>query len=1030
MSSKYTDLESFSLGPFVVEPASGRIVHEEEVRQIQPKVMQLLLCLVENHGQIVSREYLLEEVWAGVFVDGGALRRGIYFLRKSLTLEGEGTAIDTLSKRGYRLNLSPGDRPEAKIEPKIRELVSLDSAYRGLQVFDQDHANQFFGRETLIRQTCKAMDRQIADGRAFIMLLGASGSGKSSLARAGVIPALLEQAAEKQETPKVVIFQSAHGAGDALQQLAGQLLEVFDGASASDQAVGRFVEELSEDVDDAITRLVAIEAGEAEKPDSRVIILFDQFEQLLSTVTPRSENRDLILAALYSLARSGVVQVIATMRSEFYPLLMSHEALRFLKGGHGIVDVTQPGAAEIADIVRKPAALAGLEFERRADGQSLDVVLIDEASTHANSLPLLQFALRELELGCSESRVLTFEQYEALGNLEGCLSGHAERVFQSLPTDAQAVLPQMLSLLVTADPRNAGRLLKKSVALETVDQIPHARELVDKFVDARLMVSFLDQYSNVASIEVVHESVLAYWERARDWAHKSYSDIRYRGWLGELSNKWHADAQSPTYLLRDGKMLVDAKELLKREGFFDEAQQTFVRESLRRADRAGLIKKGIAASLVSMLALSLFMWNKAVDNSKRAERAMNRSNSTSEFMQSIFADADPGNSGEGDLSAVELLDRARDRLKARPISEPSSQADILRALGESYLKMGEYPKAFELFGEAEPLVENFKQESPSLASQIEIEMAGIRRAQRHYEEAESYALKALESASRAGDVFLMAQSQNMLGLIENSRRKTTEAAEYFAAAVLTLESTPTETDKSFRLLSRVQNNLGLTYMRSGEFLKSEVAFTNSLEMLENRDLGESADYTLTLGNLASLRRAEQRNEEAVVLYEQAIEMRTKLHSVSHPEVIGFLTNLASAQINLGRYEDVLKTINTALEADRSHNTYAATIFPLLYARRIAAQQLSGITSPERHIQDAVEGMPTLISAYKAQHPAVVESEMAIAVAQWQLVSPIGSSEPGLCQRTRQLLDAQEERQITAPRVVEFYNRLKDLMITC
>lgn len=1034
MSTDFASLESFALGPFTIEPAAGLINLGDDQRQIQPKVMQLLLCLVANHGQIVSREFLLENVWPGVFVDGGALRRGIYFLRKSLTVDDDKTAIETLSKRGYRLNLAPDLNVETRVEDTLvaesaDRTPVLDSAYRGLQVFDQEHSVQFFGRSTLTNQTCDAMARQMADGRAFVLLLGASGSGKSSLARAGVIPELVRRANERGDAPEVLVFQAGQGSQDILQQLATRLLGVFGESRPLEQDVWRFVEALSEDVDETVSGLVTTEPGETGELPCRAIILFDQFEQLLTSATLDSETRGLVFSVMYSLARSGVVQVLATLRNEFYPQLIAQESLRLLKGRHGIIDVTQPGAAEIADIVRKPAALAGLEFEQRADRARLDSVLIDEATTHANSLPLLQFALRELELGCSDSGTLTFEQYEKLGNLEGCLSQHAERVYLSLPKDSQGVLSRVFELLVTADPRNAGRLLKKSVPVSLIEQVPHAQALVDHFINARLMISFLDPLTEEPSVEIVHESVLAYWDRAREWAESSYADLRFRSLLGELSDKWYNDQRSEAYLLRDGKLLVDAEKLLARDGFFDDKQQAFVQASLARSNRTVMLKRGVVAMLVGLLGLSMFMWSEARSSAVKAKQALSRANSNSEFMASIFADANPANTGR-DVMARELLYLARDRLKREPKKDPLVQADTLRSLGEAMLKMNDYEESEAMFAEALENLDVIRAEDPKLAVAVLLEQAGLNREKSRFDKADQFAADASEIANETGDSFLIARCENMRGLIDQGLRTYDQAEAHFTRAVAELAKVDESTEVVTRFKSRLQNNVGLNLLLSRDYDSAEGPFRQSMALLESVGLGESADYTLTMGNLATLRRFQRRHEESAEIYEEALEITLRFYDTSHPDVISLLTNLASAQMSLGRYADVLNTTSRALSVDSSRGVYGTTAFPQLRMRRIVAQQLGGVESSEQDISEAVEAAKDLAREFGEFHYTVIETQMAVNAARWERGGLFAGALERHCEDTRRLIDYQTENQSANPRVIEFFERLQRYLINC
>ncbi|MEM7083422.1 MAG: tetratricopeptide repeat protein [Pseudomonadota bacterium] len=997
---------------------------------MQPKVMQLLLCLVDNHGQVVSSEYLLEHVWPDVFVDGGALRRAIYFLRKALSTDNNDAVIETLSKRGYRLNLAPSKADASPVEVSETSLTTtaaVTSAYRGLNVFDIDHAQQFFGRAALTTLACDALARQLDDGRAFVLLLGASGSGKSSLARAGVLPALVEERRRQGLNPDVFVLEAGKGLKDPVFQIAESLLRTFGVTRPLNPDVMAFIERLSEDAEETIAQLIE-QDQEEDSPVCRAIWLLDQFEQFLTSATLADEQRTMIFSVIYSLARSGAVHIVATMRNEFYPQLIHHDALRYLKGRHGIVDVTQPGAAEIGDIVRKPAVLAGLAFEQREDKQRLDVRLIDEATTLSNSLPLLQFALRELELSCGESKLLSFAQYDKLGSLKGCLSQHAERVYQSLSDEQQRCLAQVLSQLVTADPRNASRLLKRTVPLSEFRSAP-ARALIERFVNARLMISFLDAYTNEPSIEIIHESVMEHWQRARDWAERSYADLRFRSWLTELSDKWRQDDHAEAYLLRDGKLLVDAQKLLGREGFFDENQQRFVRASLKRADRASHIRRGVIASLAALLGVSLILWNQAIRNADKAERALGRANITSSFMASIFSDAEPGTQGEV-LTALDVVTSARDRLRDEPIDDPLAQADSLRTLGELFLKLNDYEQAGAMFEQAQAVYQQADEDAPLLEAQIALELAGLQREIGEIERAREYANQALAAAERADDRFLVARIQNMLGLVKQGEDDFERAGRWFTQALDTLLPVYEQSERNARLLSRIHNNIGLNYLLARDYDSAVAPFEHSLSLLAERGRQNSADYNITMNNLGMLRRRQGEHEASAKIFSEAIETRLRYHPLSHPDVIALHTNLASAYMSLGDYAQVLNTVQRALSADLTGNAYDTTAIPQLRVRRVSAQQLGGLPSSGQDVREAREAIEVLERELRPGSSTVLESKMAVNAAVWQLGGLLDDALDKQCQETRDLVAEQRERQSRNPRVVELEQTIAGQLIRC
>jgi hypothetical protein len=183
----------------------------------------------------------------------------------------------------------------------------------------------------------------------------------------------------------------------------------------------------------------------------RVLLILDQLEELWTGQRITATMRDEFLSAVAALTQTGWIAALATLRSDFYP--RAQVSLQRLKGEHGHFDLAPPEQSALQRMITHPARRAGLRFERKADSEdTLDQTLIDEASSEKISLPLVEYALDELDRRReSESRTLTFAALEELGGLKGALGNRAVAVFRELPPEVQAALDEILPLLVTAE---------------------------------------------------------------------------------------------------------------------------------------------------------------------------------------------------------------------------------------------------------------------------------------------------------------------------------------------------------------------------------------------------------------------------------------------------------------------------------------------------------------------------------------------------------------------------------------------------
>ncbi|HEV3120577.1 MAG TPA: ATP-binding protein, partial [Isosphaeraceae bacterium] len=380
--------------------------------------------------------------------------------------------------------------------------------YRGLEPFELEHAPVFYGRGQAIDEIVSALQSQAAGGCAFVLIFGMSGCGKSSVVRAGVLPRLAQvaqpppaanwSAQPGAAVPQAVglwrrcIFRPSDAAGDLFGGLAQAL---FAETAVPELTAGGYT---ASDLADALRdgprhaigplRLALHSVAEAEArqkgldqpPDPRLILVVDQLEELFTLERIGERERSGFIDALSALAKSGVVWVLATMRSDFYPRCAEIRELDVLKKGQGQYDLLPPTFAEVGQMIRLPARDAGLHFEQDpTTKQWLDDLLHEAAAKDPESLPLLEFTLERLYQTRTPDRMLTLASYRTLGGLEGALAQHAEEVFASLELPVQAVFPSILPALVTVAPGEKDLATSRRVPVESLATSPERRALVD-----------------------------------------------------------------------------------------------------------------------------------------------------------------------------------------------------------------------------------------------------------------------------------------------------------------------------------------------------------------------------------------------------------------------------------------------------------------------------------------------------------------------------------------------------------------------
>jgi WD40 repeat protein len=478
--------------------------------------------------------------------------------------------------RAYKRYTGPvefSDRLRRDLREALTEILGadapcrwLDAPYRSLEVFDVAHADIFFGRheETLnVIQKLREQDRARC---SFVVIVGASGSGKSSLARAGVAASLLQQegddgvkewrAAFVLPGPNPNEFQTnlVRSLVEAVPEL-GPVSVVLPDIAAGFTQNAELTLRLS--IGAALSR-----ASEKAGGPVRILLVIDQMEELWTAHGSTTEIANTFFASLEAMARSGHVLVLGTLRSDFYADAQKSPAFLRLKGEHGHFDLLPPRDAALRQLIIEPAKLAGLKFERQLPaGRSLDEDLWTEAARDGSTLPLLQYAMSKLyDQRDPGRRLLTFAAYQEIGGIEGALGREANSLYANLSNAAQVALNEILPLLVSC--KGDGQLsdVRLRAPLELLTATPARKQLTDLLTAARFLTISIQGDVPVAVLS--HEALLRRWDHLVGWISKNRKHLRLRDSVEASRQEWERRHRDNSVLLPSGLLLEEGRQLL------------------------------------------------------------------------------------------------------------------------------------------------------------------------------------------------------------------------------------------------------------------------------------------------------------------------------------------------------------------------------------------------------------------------------------------------------------------------------------
>ncbi len=579
----------YEFAGFRLDVAQRLLIRQGQPVALTPKAFDTLLLLVENRTRVLEKDELMKTLWPESFVEEGNLSQNISVLRKILGDDRNGASfIQTIPRRGYKF-VAPVKRIDAA-EGSSQSSLAADywnghSPFRSLQVFEPEDAWLFFGRNAEINEL---LDR--LSSSPVLAVVGNSGCGKSSLIRAGLIPALQSGRFCCEGLPveswRIAVFRPSGAPFDYLAEVLPSLLAPELSLKEQTEFIADCRNKFPLDrkaLRNAVSALASVAAERTKAERTHVLLVADQFEELF-TLTSKRETRDRYIDSLLATGEQGgtvVVHVVLALRADFYAQCLEHAELSRCLGANQY-NVPRMSREQLRENIERRLQLATAQAE-----PGLIDSLLEEVGSEPGNLALLEHALGQLwdrcgGFGCT----LTNRAYAEIGRLRGALGRHADEVYASLGDDrrkqmAQRIFLELVHLGEDADTGSSSDTRRRvsKMDLLSLGETEEVEQLLSRLASSRLIS--IGGSDEETFVEVSHEALIREWPLLREWIATHRESLRLERRLRQAAEEWESVKRDPGALLQ-GARLAQGEEWL--DGF--PQASSLVRQFLKKSAAA------------------------------------------------------------------------------------------------------------------------------------------------------------------------------------------------------------------------------------------------------------------------------------------------------------------------------------------------------------------------------------------------------------------------------------------------------------
>jgi tetratricopeptide (TPR) repeat protein len=760
---------------------------------------------------------------------------------------------------------SPG-RPN-NFEPLPR------SPYPGLQAFAEQDSPHYFGYEDTVRRLLQRLRR----GPRLLCLLGASGTGKSSLLFAGLLPKLKGGALPSSKFWKILVARDGRELGNIKAQLQADI------GPAEDETLGSLME-----------RYLA-----ANQEFTRILLVVDQFEQ--QSEPPGDASRRSIERDLASILESNVgCSVVLAFRDSFYAEFTKHFPRLTIWLEDGVFNI-KPfiEMGDLISIIAEPAHSRGVVFEEGlvqaiASDAANQAGEMEQQITLSTSLPLLQFCLAQLWDEMREGYI-THAAYQRTGGLAGSLIRAAEEAISPLSHDELAVARNILTGLVKIADENGPAIylrVRRPIKAGLVDVSGMERQVIDLLVNKRLLVVFTAEEESF--IELAHEAFIRHWPRLHEWIQEDRQFLEWAGRLERRAKDWESHGRDSSQLLR-GLALGEARiykgpQFVRVGALSAEFMAASERFALRSRARWTVFIAGTFAVVAGLGILAKYQAVQAAKAMSEAQSAAGEANRQRVLAVSA-ASAEKVARGQAEDSAALALSRRAEAEKSAVLAS-RAQAEAVQAQALALNASSRLDQALKKETAARSVAEAALRREQVNREAINFFQSGEwRQAANRFSESASL-------SGAAGDVYARAESLENLGATYLAAGNLSDAEGAMSQAVDVRQQLANQNPANTASLVLSQAGLADVLRARGDYAGAMNLYRLAID-LERRKGGTSAEQAALLSRMGDVQRAAGDLAGAESSYTEALTRYERTLGPEHPKSAALINNLALVSLSKG-----------------------------------------------------------------------------------------------------------------------------------